>query len=134
MITLEKIINQLKYPVIYATSFSALTGVTKGIEAATSGVEKGFETGLETAITNFPFFAIVNLAYAKGVEFATRKFGRTGANVLCLAVNAAFYGYATWTGDTDPTYQTLVTSALGFTLTNAQVNSIKRQDRIEQSE
>ncbi|NQU97966.1 hypothetical protein HQ533_00725 [Candidatus Woesearchaeota archaeon] len=112
--------NKLKYPAIYASSFATLTGIT---ESVTTG--GNLETAVDTAITNLPFFSIVNLGYGLAVEYTTKKIGRVGANILCLGVNAAFGGYAYITGDSDPTYQTLASTIVGLYLTNRQVTSLQ---------
>ncbi len=130
MVKLRKIANWLKYPLIYASSFSALTGVAEGIKTASSGLENSLDIGVETTLNNFPFFGVVNLVYAQGVDLITKKLGRVGANIFCLGVNAAFYGYATLTGDVDPAYQVLATTAVGLTLTNSQVSSIQKQNKV----
>lgn len=116
-----------KYPLIYACSFSALTGISEGIKTATGeGINSGIESMVNTAFHNLPFFAIVNTGYAKAVDIVTRKYGRIGANALCLTVNAGFVVYAYVTGDNDPTYQVAVTTAVGLALTNHQVSDIQR--------
>ena|SRR3989338_2627385 len=121
------LLQRLKYPAIYATSFSLLTGVTEGINVAMErDPGSALESALKTSVTNFPFFGAVNLVYAQGVDFTARKYGRVGANLLCLGVNATFAAYAYLTGDRDPTYQALATTAVGLVLTNMQVSSIPR--------
>ena len=125
---LQKIGKQAKYPTIYAGTFSALTGVTEGLREIVSGenLVQSLETMTKTTVENLPFFAIVNTCYAKGIDLMTERFGRIGANLLCLAVNAGFAGYTYFCGDKDPSYQALVTTAVGLYLTNNQVNDIQR--------
>ncbi|MGV8151930.1 MAG: hypothetical protein ACP5OG_02525 [Candidatus Nanoarchaeia archaeon] len=123
---IKNLMNKAKYPIIYAGSFSALTGITEGVKSAVDqGIVQGLETMVKTGANNLPFFTLVNIGYAKAVDLTTKKYGRVGANVLCLAVNAGFGLYAYLTGDNNPTYQIATTTAVGLYLTNKQTKDIQ---------
>lgn len=94
-------------------------------------------SGAEDSVINLPFFAGVNLGYAKCVDTITRKmgkYGRLGANAFSLGVSGAFYTYALLTNDNDPTIPALLAGAIGLTLTNKQVNQIQREGLEEKIE
>ncbi|MCK5026686.1 MAG: hypothetical protein KAS15_08880 [Nanoarchaeota archaeon] len=127
--TLEKLIgdwNILKDSFIrYTLAQTTLNGAV--ILSQTRG---DFVAAGEDAFTNLPFFAVVNLGYAKGVDYMTRKlgkYGRIGANAFSLGVTGAFYTYALMTNDTDPAIPSAVAGAIGIVLTNKQVNEIRSQ-------
>lgn len=125
----RRAIDSLKYPLIYASTFSGLTGVINGFRDISEGIGEFLVESVETATTNFPFFLGLNLAYAKGVDLATRKCGRIGANLLCATTVAGFHGYAMMTGDDNPLYQSLATLGVGLALTNRQASDVLRQAR-----
>jgi hypothetical protein len=131
--TLEKISeewNTLKVPFIrYTLAQTALNGAV--IASQTNG---DFAAAGEDAVTNLPFFAVVNLGYAKCVDYITRKlgkYGRLGANSFSLGVTGAFYTYALMTNDTDPTIPSAVAGTIGIVLTNKQVSEIQSNYKLE---
>ena len=127
---IQNIGRQMKYPAIYAGAFSGLTGVIEGVKSTINeGVVEGLETAAKTSLSNLPFFALVNTFYAKGIDVVAKRFGRLGANILCLGVNAGFAGYAYMFGDNDPSYQALATTAVGLYLTNNQVTDIQQKSK-----
>ncbi len=129
---MKKIVNFVKHPVMYATSFSALTGIIEREKALYESVDyiQSLDVLKDTALTNLPFFGLVNFVYAPLITLATKKGGRLAANAVCLATNAAFYAYASLTGDGDPTYQVALTTSVGLVLTNKQVSDVQKSSTI----
>lgn len=83
----------------------------------------------EDAAKNLPFFATINLVYAKGVDYITRKlgrYGRLGANIFSLSVTGGFYLYAALTNDNDPTIPSAIAGTIGIYFTNQQVTDIQK--------
>ena len=120
--------NALGRPFIRYTA--AQTGLNGAIIACQTGCDIG--TATQDAMTNLPFFAFVNLGYAKGVDYITRKlcrYGRLGANAFSLAVTGAFYTYAALTNDADPTIPSAIVGTIGLYLTNKQINEIYASNR-----
>lgn len=124
--------NTLKAPFIrYTLAQTALNGAV----IAASQTKGDFAAAGEDALTNLPFFAVVNLGYAKSVDYITKKlgrYGRLGANAFSVGVTGVFYTYALMTNDTDPTIPSAVAGTIGIVLTNKQVSEIQSNYKLEE--
>jgi|TARA_B100002003_G_C14135459_1_gene546049 hypothetical protein len=138
MSSVKNILDKVKWPFIYVSAFSILTGAGNAVGEVMSQNAETLEeiTGsfIQGGIRSFPLNACVNTVYPKIVSKITKesKNPRLYANVAATLLQPVVYLLLRYVANVDdPLMSTLMGTPLGYTLTNIQVSKEKNKKSVE---
>ena len=134
----KNVIDKVKWPFIYVSAFSILTGTGNAVGEVISKNADTLEeiTGsfIQGGVRSFPLNAVVNTVYPKIVSKITKesKNPRLYANVAATLLQPVVYLLLRYVGNVeDPLMSTLMGTPLGYTLTNIQVSKGQKKKVVE---
>ena len=131
---MSSILNKIKWPAIYVTAFSILTGTGNAVGETMQGTADTVEeiTGsfVRGGVRSFPLNVIVNTVYPKIVSkiIKNSKNPRLYANIACTLLQPAVYCLLRYVAKVDdPLMGTLMGTPLGYVLTNIHVTKEQKK-------
>ena len=120
--------------------YTAGMGVLNAASTYLSNLESSVQTLISDVGTNLVGIGVINLVYAPvvtaGIKLGGKLGGETGeriaGNLISIGTSAGFFAYALATNDNDPTLATAVQGVVGLGLTNHQINTMRKDKKLEE--